>query len=561
MTHHTTLPVPKRAGRAHPPGGSLAPGQGTGGLSVERDGQCFRVRTATFSTQWLPDTPSNRHVTVVWLRLLRDAHDRPCFTLQALAPLVGSANRQAASQHLEDFRQCGEDFHAFVLRKRKVDTTVVEAVLAELLHSPLAGPTALVPRVQARLDRHDLSVANIESALEQISCVPVLRVLRRQLETGHVQYQEAWLLTELLENLAMPTTPPASWSVPPVDRGMRLADPTALATLVTPELPLAQVPGSLCWLTFLMTLFYWNVPLSVLGRWCGVHKTTILRWVLGLALALWPLISRWIGERVKASMVYADEKWLKIRGRWYYWFVVLDVPTELPVLAALLPSRGQWACRWVGRRLRQLKKVPKVLITDGLQAYAYLAPGAKHVLCRFHHQQGVTHWLKQHFTTEAEIDARKPAMKRLFHTHDKRTVRRRLARLKERAAEWGITSWVSAVEAKLPQLICSVGSVRLPSTSNAVERFFRAFQRFYRTRGGFHSMLSAKRELLLFLVVYVFTQHATTGQAPIEVIMPEARSMPLYRLINDPFQALQERADVKPEVPMADLLRPQEAVV
>jgi hypothetical protein len=24
-----------------------------------------------------------------------------------------------------------------------------------------------------------------------------------------------------------------------------------------------------------MTLFYGNVPLSVLGRWCGVHKTTI----------------------------------------------------------------------------------------------------------------------------------------------------------------------------------------------------------------------------------------------------------------------------------------------
>ena len=51
----------------------------------------------------------------------------------------------------------------------------------------------------------------------------------------------------------------------------------------------------------------------------------------------------------------------------------------------------------------------------------------------------------------------------------------------------------------------------------------------------------------------------TTGQAPIEVIMPEARSMPLYRLINDPFRALQERGDVKREAEMADLLRPQEA--
>ncbi len=100
--------------------------------------------------------------------------------MQDLASIVGSPNRQAASQHLEDFRQCGEDFRAFVLRKRKVDATVVEAVLAELLHTPLAGPTELVSRVQTRLDRHDLSVANIESALEQISCVPVLRVRRRR---------------------------------------------------------------------------------------------------------------------------------------------------------------------------------------------------------------------------------------------------------------------------------------------------------------------------------------------------------------------------------------------
>jgi hypothetical protein len=44
-------------------------------------------------------------------------------------------------------------------------------------------------------------------------------------------------------------------------------------------------------------------------------------------------------------------------------------------------------------------------------------------------------------------------------------------------------------------------------------------------------------------------------------MMPEARRMPLYRFINDPFRALQERGDVKRAVEMADVLRPQEAVV
>jgi hypothetical protein len=120
---------------------------------------------------------------------------------------VGSTNRQAASQHLEDFRQCGEDMRAFVLRKRKVDATVVAGVLEELLVTPLAGPTELVNRVNVRLGRGDLRVANIEGALEQISCVPVLRTLRRQLEAGHVRYHEAYLLTEILESLAPPPRP------------------------------------------------------------------------------------------------------------------------------------------------------------------------------------------------------------------------------------------------------------------------------------------------------------------------------------------------------------------
>jgi len=186
MAHGTTLPAPVRAGLPRSPRALVDPGREPGGLHVEGDGQRLRGQSARFSTQWLPDTPSNRHLTLVWLRLCVDAQGKPLFTLQELAALVGSPNRQAASQHLEDFRQCGEDFHAFVLRKRKVDATVVEAALAALLHTPLAGPTELVPRVQARVDRHALRGATIESALEQSSCGPVRRGRRRQLATGPV---------------------------------------------------------------------------------------------------------------------------------------------------------------------------------------------------------------------------------------------------------------------------------------------------------------------------------------------------------------------------------------
>jgi hypothetical protein len=70
---------------------------------------------------------------------------------------------------------------------------------------------------------------------------------------------------------------------------------------------------------------------------------------------------------------------------------------------------------------------------------------------------------------------------------------------------------------------------------------------------------SAKRPVRLWLVVSLVPPQATTGPAPLDVSLPEARRMPLSRLLNDPFRALQEQADVTPEVEMADLLRPQAA--
>ena len=89
----------------------------------------------------------------------------------------------------------------------------------------------------------------------------------------------AWLLTELRQSQASPATPYAGGSVSSAAHGRRLADPTTLAALVTPALPLAQVPASLCGLAFRMTRFYGNGPVAVLGRWGGVHKTTIRCWV------------------------------------------------------------------------------------------------------------------------------------------------------------------------------------------------------------------------------------------------------------------------------------------
>jgi transposase-like protein len=530
-------------------------------LSVVKEGNRFRVEWQGYSTDWLPDTASNRKTILVFLRCLRGENGKHVFTHQELSKVVDSQKRQASSGHVERFRECGSDFLHFLTRKRKVDSQVVEAVLDELIDTPLAETGELQQRVNARLGRSDLSWRNIKVALEQIPCQHIRGALRKQIAVGKAHYQEEELLQEMMKSTDAGAISAKSGIVAAETEGMYISDPTSVRKLVTPDVPVSDTPGSLRWVIFCMTLYYHGVSLSVLGKWLNVHKTTILRWVLGLALALWPVVYSWVIERVKARVVYIDEKWLKIRGKWRYWFVVLDRQTGLPVLASLLPTRSRWACRWLGIMLKRIGKIPRVIITDGLLSYGYLMDGVKHILCHFHHQQGVTRWLKKHFHEKEEIAARKSKMKRVLQTTDKRTVKRRLQRLKESSEELGICEWVEQTEANLPKLLPSVGSVHIPRTTNAIERFFRAFNRFYKVRCGFFSVVSAKRELILFLLMYLFVQHPESGKAPIESIMPEVREMPLYVMINDPLGTVMGVDDVNRNVNMADSALLQRAQV
>jgi len=505
-------------------------------LTVEEKNNRFRVKWQGNSIDWLPDTPSNRKSIMVFLRILVDERGKHLFTFQELSVLFNSNNRQASSQHMEDFRDCACDFLSYLTRKRKVDDVVVEAVKQELIQEPLAKLIDLQESVNSRLGRTDLTSANIKAALGQISYDEIRDALVTQLASGQAHYQESWLLTEMMRASQTGIIGQKAGIQVPETEGMTISDPSSIRNLVEPDVTTSDIKDSLKWVVYCMVLYFYGVPLSTLGNWFTVHKATVLRWIIGLSGELFPIIYRWIYDKVKGNIVYIDEKWLKIRGKWYYWFVVLESETELPIVASLLETRSQWSCRWIGVKLKELGRIPKVIITDGLPGYSTTAEelNAQHILCHFHHQQRVASWLKKHFQDKDLIAVMKSKMKKVLQTHDKRTVKRRLEKLKKTCQELDISEWIRRTQSNLHKLLPSVGSKRIPKTTNAIERFFRAFNRFYKVRCGFFTVVSAKRELIFFLVMYVFIRQPGSGKAPIESIIPQAREMPLYKLINDP---------------------------
>ncbi len=110
---------------------------------------------------------------------------------------------------------------------------------------------------------------------------------------------------------------------------------------------------------------------------------------------------------------------------------------------------------------------------------------------------GGSAWLKRHLpdTPAQTVTLLKRKMKRVVQTCDPRTVIRRLQPLEAQDAQegWGLTSWLTTVRGKLDRLRPALRRNQYPRTTNQIEPFFRAFQRFYKTRGGFHSAISAQR--------------------------------------------------------------------
>jgi len=527
-------------------------------LTVESQDGMYHIMSQGFCLQF-PDTEKNTRV--LWL-LLRAIHDpdtgKPLFTHAQIAKAFGYMHRQNIQNFEQEFEKCGGDLLRYLQRKCKVDASVVEAVGDVLRQHPLAPATELCPLVLARLNRTDLTPANIRTALNKVPCSVIRPILQRQWEQGSFHPKEEVVLELALAALLDTSSSPSSsvadtllaLGVNPAAELDEVQEVQQQQAEVAPVLlnaraPLAQIPVKIRLMVIAFTLYYWNVPLSRIALWMGVSPSTVLNWVTGLAVALYPLIHVWILTTVEATSLAVDEKWLKIGKVWHYWFVAVDEATGLPVAMAVLHTRTTWACCWFLLTVKRLGLRPRAIITDGLIGYASslraIVPSAKHVLCLFHHQQGVTRWLRDHAAglSKEVVATLKRKMKRVVQTCDPRTLRRRLARLttEEGAQDCGLETWVAQTHEKLDRLEPAVRKNSYPRTTNGIERFFRAFQRFYKTRGGFHSVVSAQREVMVFVVGYVFTIQPSTGRAPIEQIVPQARQMPLYQLLNAPFRS------------------------
>ena len=116
---------------------------------------------------------------------------------------------------------------------------------------------------------------------------------------------------------------------PATDASVAALEDTLLQGEVSPS-KLAQLwEGTTGGMVLAFLLYYHGLSLEGIGRFFGVHKTTVMRWLSPLAQVNWQAAVQH-SQRFFSGIVAVDEKWIKIAGGWWYLFVAGDHVSGFP---------------------------------------------------------------------------------------------------------------------------------------------------------------------------------------------------------------------------------------
>jgi transposase-like protein len=417
-----------------------------------------------------------------------------------------------------------------------IDEQVLRYMEEEFGRDPFLSAEEMAEKVSEKYpDKGKLTGGGIRQAACRMNGYQVVSRLRRLIEKGKVHYKEEYVIGRLMgmvKELVQEKEAQAEGS----REGERMKQELEVLKEVSGQQPkvseFKEVSGSkkikqrfegyvkeklegdkgreevlaVDWMVMMVILLnVGGISLERLSDWLGKSKATLYRWTQGVALIDGPWREQ-LGRHHQSGIVHVDEKWIWIKDRWYYLFVAVDGVSGFVLYWDLLLGVGESCCYLFLWELRSRGFKVKVCVTDGLAGYdkalKEIFPECHHQRCLFHVLQNVKEWLREQVKDKEERKRLLSQVAFLFRTKDKRTVRRRFEKWAQRSQKRGHQELVEKLEGLLPFLIGAVGSGVIPTTNNAIERVFRAFNRFAYVKYGFGNVESARRQIGLFMIDY-----------------------------------------------------------
>ena len=450
-------------------------------LTVEYHDSLMMIRSQAFCGTF-QQTEDNQKALFIFLRLLScPVTGKPLFTYQELADAFGKKARQNIQNYMQEFEKCAGDFLQYLARKSTKKDAVFPLIEAQILAAPLL---TVAEHYRAFCEAHPQERVCEQTFRTYVQEIPVMKLLQRIGHLGWKQEQALDVSRYLEELLALARLSQAKQKEI-VEQFPEVETPGAASQRKPGErLSSASLASKL----LVVLLYVCGVSQEMLALLVGVGKTSIHNWIYlicseDLEGELLQHIARWSGQ------VCFDEKWVKIKGHWYFVLCAVDSVSGFPLLIGLYPTLDTVSWTVFFRRFHAVYGLPKLIRCDGSKAVAaareVVFPGIRYQLCKFHKLRNLMKRLRHQIRDPKLLKRCQRFAKHIF-SNTWVSSRKQAAKTLQNLAGQEIASYLDE------HILTCWRKLSLSLTNNAAERFNRKIEKCFSGRYGIPSPTSAE---------------------------------------------------------------------
>ena len=451
-------------------------------LTVEIKDKTIHITSQAFCGEF-QDTDENQKALFVFLRLLSCPETgKPLFTYQQIAEAFGKKDRRDINNFVRDFMNRGGDFLKYLARKSTKKDRLFPLIERQVLDAPLLSSAE---HYRLFCEDHPQERICEQTFRSYVNEIAVTKLLKRFRQLGFKKEQSLDVrryLQELLDLPALsrvkrkevvesfPELEPLSTSQARRKQGERLASPFWGAKLLS------------------VVLYACGLSQEMLALLFGVGKTSLHNWIYSICSEdlEWHIlrdIACWSGQ------VSFDEKWIKIKGRWYFVLCAVDSVSGFPLLMDLYPTLDTVSWTLFFKRFKALYGLPELIQSDGSKALAAarkkVFPRTRYQLCKFHKLTNLIKLLR-HRIEDPKLRTRCVRLAKHIFSNRWVSSRKKAVQTLQNLAGEKVTSYIDE------HILKYWRNLTMSLTNNASERFNRKIEKAVSARYGIPSVESAR---------------------------------------------------------------------
>jgi transposase-like protein len=469
-------------------------------LTVEINDNTLVMKSQAFCGEF-QNTDENQKALFVFLRLLTCPETgKELFTYQQIADGFGKNDRRDIHNFVRDFRKRGGDFLKYLSRENTKKDRLFPLIERQVLEAPLLSPAQHYRMFCETYSQERICEKTFRSYLNDIA---VTKILKRVRQLGFKDEQSLDMRRYLQELIELPVLSQVKRkeiveNFPEVERPS-----TSQARGEESRRLSSACLGSKL---FAVILYACGLSQEMLALILGTSKTSIHNWIYSICdeeldWRVMREIVSWSGQ------VSFDEKWIKIKGTWYFGLCAVDSMSGFPLLLDLYPTLDTVSWTLFFKNFKALYGVPKLIQSDGSKALAAgrerVFAGVRYQLCKFHKLKNLMKHLRRHIE-DPKILKRCHRLAGHIFSNTWVSSRKHAAQTLCKLAGEHMAAYIDE------HFLSCWRSLTMSLTSNVSERFNRKIERAVSARYGIPSEESARvilRSLWLKEVLLNGQQH------------------------------------------------------